>query len=73
VPASANGFRLPLLLFTDAGGGHLLGTAATYWFNPASGGWERQSTSLNLAGAQVSTPLAHFSRNAVSNRSKSGW
>lgn len=75
-PASANRFRLPVLLIARASrmDRGLLSIAYISCFNPESGRWERvPGCSVSLLNLTVTAPLAHFSRYRVEAEGKAGW
>jgi hypothetical protein len=75
-PASANGFRLPVLLVANAKrlDPALLSMAGIDYYNPATAQWERVAgTSVSLLNLTVSAPLMHFSTYRVSTGGKAGW
>ena len=75
-PASANGFRLPVLLVANARkmDPSLLSVAQISWWNPATQKWEAVSgSSVSVLNVTVSAPLMHFSTYRVSGNGKAGW
>ena len=75
-PASANRFRLPVLLIARASrmDRGLLSIAYISCFNPETGRWERvPGCSVSLLNLTVTAPLAHFSRYRVEAEGKAGW
>jgi hypothetical protein len=75
-PASANDFRLPVILLADVSrmDRSLLSIAHISYWNPATGEWERvEGSVVNIAGLTVSAPLMHFSKYRVSSGGKAGW
>ena len=75
-PASANGFRLPVLLVANANrmDRKLLSAACISYYNPATGNWDDLSGSaVSVAGLTVTAPLWHFSTYRVSSGGKAGW
>lgn len=73
-PASANHFRLPVLLVADC---HdiapaLLSLQTIYWLNPQTQKWEAvPGARVDLLGLTVQAPLWHFSTYKVGGRA--GW
>ncbi len=75
-PASANRFRLPVLLVANAKSmdRSLLAAAYISYFNPATGRWERvANSSVSIENLTVSAPLWHFSKYRVESGGKAGW
>lgn len=75
-PASANKFRLPVVLIADASplSEARLGVAYISWYNPSTRRWERMaSSSVNLLDRTVICTLRHFSDYAVQVDGKAGW
>jgi hypothetical protein len=73
-PASANRFRVPVILIADASGMGLKTLSVSYisYFNPATGAWQRVvGSSIDLKLLTVQAPLWHFSTYRV--ESKAGW
>lgn len=75
-PASANHFRLPVLLVANARkmDPSLLSIAQISWWNPATQKWEAVSgSSVSVGSLTVTAPLQHFSTYRVSGNGKAGW
>lgn len=75
-PATANDFRVPVILVADASPMESLNLSAAVisWFNPATGKWEPQvASSVDLTNRTVLCPLTHFSEYAVEVDGKAGW
>jgi hypothetical protein len=74
-PASANGFRIPVILAANASKMErsLLSVACISYYNPTTGKWEPMSSMVSVASLTVSAPLSHFSTYRVSSGGKAGW
>jgi len=75
-PASANRFRLPVLLIAKASrmDRGLLSLAYISRFDPATEQWERiPGCTVSLLNLTVTAPLEHFSRYRVEAQGKAGW
>ncbi len=74
-PATANGFLLPVVLTANARkmDRSLLSVACISYYNPSTGTWEDLTSTVNLLGLTVSTPLWHFSTYRVTSGGKAGW
>jgi hypothetical protein len=75
-PASANRFRLPVLMIANAKrmDHSLIGIAEINYYNPATGQWERvPGSSVSILNLTVTAPLMHFSTYRVGAGGKAGW
>lgn len=75
-PASANKFRVPVVLVANAAPLSAAKLSAAYiaWYNPSTGKWERVlSSEVSLASRTVIAPLSHFSDYSVQVDGKAGW
>jgi len=74
-PASANNFRLPVVLISNVSGANvpLISTLETVWFDELAGVWRPVAgSSVNVLGLTVYAPLYHFSTYGVHD-GKAGW
>lgn len=75
-PATANGFRIPVLLAGNASkmDRSLVSVACISYWNPTTSAWEPVSGStVSVATLTVSAPLSHFSTYRVESGGKAGW
>jgi len=75
-PATANGFRIPVLLAGNASkmDRSLVAVACISYWNPTTSKWEPVSGStVSVATLTVSAPLSHFSTYRVESGGKAGW
>lgn len=75
-PASANKFRIPVILIANAApmSQPKLAVAYIVRFNPSTRTWERMpSSEVNLLNRTVICPLEHFSTYGVESGGKAGW
>ena len=73
-PASANQFRLPVLLVANGSklDLSLLKVSRISWYNPSTAKWEPvPGSSVDLLNLTVQAPLWHFSQYRVEG--KGGW
>lgn len=73
-PASANHFRLPVVLSSNVSGAvlPLISELETVWFDELAGVWRPvPGSAVNVAGLTVYAPLYHFSTYGV--QGKAGW
>ena len=74
-PASANGFRVPVLLAGNASkmDRSLISVACISYWNPTTSQWEPLQSTVSVATLTVSAPLSHFSTYRVESGGKAGW
>ena len=73
-PASANHFRLPVVLSSNVAGADtpLISKLETVWFDELAGVWRPvPGSAVNVTGLTVYAPLYHFSTYGV--QGKAGW
>jgi hypothetical protein len=75
-PASANRFRLPVLLIGKASRVQrpLLSLAYISYYNEATARWERvPGSTVNILNLTVQAPLWHFSKYRIELQGRAGW
>src|SRR5262245_7077259 len=74
-PASANSFKMPVILTANASAMDPKRMLRAYiaWFDPATGKWVPMASTVNPLTGAVSCPLTHFSDYEVEVDGKAGW